>query len=1242
MGEDTGAVGAGYPAPALLRIRDAQGRLCGLGFVADRHGTVVTAHEAVAGLPRLVLHTPGGQSRVLGPESVDLLPARGLALLRTAAVGGVPGPALAIGRGPVGGPVVVPHQRWEDGTPVLVRGGPVGRESGRCADGARVRTVPGVLVLDLTATPTAGAPVLDPATGAVLAVIAPRVRAVPGAGVAAVPLTADDPPPDSDPLGGLLARNAADVPAFGRALNLGGALRLAEAQLDAATAGPGRVADLAADRVDRPDGLSGEEPGDTLTVLLGGTGSGRSTELAALAVRRAGAEHPLPTLWLRGADLAAGDRSLGDPLRRRLTEAARTLGVPEADPGELAALCADAGRPLLLVLDGPEEAPLALSARWLAGGLDWLRGNRVRALVACRPDGWDQLGPWRAAARALWLGPLTDDAAARAGRRYGLPETFLGAADRGHPLALRLAGDLRTAGVHGPVGSRTELFDGWLDLACLTVARRIAATPGGPRRHRRGDPVPPGENARQVRRLAAVAAGRLHEAARLMLGAGDGALPAADFDRLFPAAGGWARAVREERLLVPAGTGHRAGHEEWGEWLQSLHLDLDAALRLLLEEDAEPEPDTGVTDRQDGGGCGACAGGTDGACGRGGGTERRGGGGALRDQDGAAGPSGPTGRQDGDGACRVCAGPGGGDAGAGEPGGGSPRTRLAEPGGVVVLAERRAGAAPRPEGCPEDRPEGGTRPAGAAVGGVGRGRAGVVVGALRRLGQVQGAAALDGRLRRVLAALERAERGGEADWWAGRLLAEGLAGSPDPAAHREVLELLGRRAGRDERFGPAFWTDLPLPVAERVALLGRLAGGGGPADRLAVFRRAATDLLTADPHTVLPLLCAWYEAGDGAADLADELLHAHRALALDELTEALVSAAHPRADALLGRLAAAEPSALCRAVDRWSHDPRPERHVAAAVHALRAAPHAGGSGARLLRLAARTLLAREEEPALHGAALAVLVRDPRDGAGYLAPALAAHRAGDPFLTAEVLAGLLDLHPGPVLAEVRERLREPGARFEEGLRVLAGAADPEVARAGTLLAADLLRERPEAAAPVAAHLDALLDAGGDGRPLLPAVLAADPAVRAVLAPVLAAPGDGREALLDALLAVERDPGVLAAVVEALAARHAGHPEPRVRLLLARVVERWPGADAVLVRCAGRWAGFARLLAAWPEGAPPPPEGPRLARMRALTSAGRDPQYAAAEAERQVDRPGGRPTGHTGGLPVPGQGRSHGTL
>jgi hypothetical protein len=47
------------------------------------------------------------------------------------------------------------------------------------------------------------------------------------------------------------------------------------------------------------------------------------------------------------------------------------------------------------------------------------------------------------------------------------------------------------------------------------------------------------------------------------------------------------------------------------------------------------------------------------------------------------------------------------------------------------------------------------------------------------------------------------------------------------------------------------------------------------------------------------------------------------------LAESLVTAARPRVDALLRALGEAEPSALCRAVDRLAHGPRPERHIVA-------------------------------------------------------------------------------------------------------------------------------------------------------------------------------------------------------------------------------------------------------------------------------------------------------------------------
>ncbi|MFE4518199.1 serine protease [Kitasatospora sp. NPDC056783] len=1195
------------PGRYLLRIRDLDGRLRGLGFVADRQGGVLTAHESVAGLDRIVLHTPGGQTRVLGPGAVLPLPEHGLALLRTDAVGGLPVPPLPMAAAP-GHQVLLPALAGEDGRVVALRCGLLG------ATGAEYRghLLGGVLLLDVPVvagvTVPAGSPVLDARGGAVVALAAPAVRG-PRHGGALPAVAVGGGPADSGALAGLLAGNAATVPGYGRALNLAGVLRLTAAQATAAGAGPGRIARLAADRVDRPDGLAGEEPATTVTVLVGAPGSGRTTELAALTARRVAAAEPLPTLWLRGADLRAGDRSLAEPVERALAAAAAGLGVPAPAPEPAAALCAAAGRPLLVVLDGPEEAPLPVDARWLRGAGRWLTGCGARLLTACGEELWEGLaaeawggggpGPARTRERhpdgdlggaptvrtdgrgpggpslaGRRLGPLPLEAAERVRRRYGLPPGHPAAAeDARHPLAVRLAGELWAEGLRaGPV-RRGELFDAFLDLCCLRVAQRLA----GDGRSRRPGAHRPGVARRGVarpgwvRRLATAVAGRVHEAARLTLGGeASGGLDRAAFEELFPAEGGWAAAVLAEGLFVPAGLGFRFAHGEFADWVQARHLDLDAALRLLLGEAEDTQP----------------------------------------------GPAGPGDHRTGEAAAGACAVP--------------------------------------------------------------RHRIGPVAAALRRVAETWGADALDPWLHRIWRALDLRPPGSEPAWWAARLLAAGLAASPHPAQHRallgQVADRIAERAGAAGGavlpaaglgcLGPAFWTGLGLPVEAELALLRRLVAADGPEQR---FLAAVAGRLRADPVTVVPLLCAWFEEPRGlpgrpgrtTADLAHDLLHAHRRLALDELADALADAAHPTADALLTVLAAEEPSALCRAVDRWSHDRRPERHVAAAVHALRVAPYASGAGAELLRYTALALLGREDEPGLHGAALALLVGDPATRAAYLPAALDRFRAGgDAFLTPRALAPALDSDPEPVLAALADRSVTPGAAAET-LRVLAGATAPAAVRWGAELAVRLLRADPGLAGPVAVDYlgRRLARAGAVGpadrlelRALLGAALAArGAAVRRPFAGALSVPVADPAAdalrceLLDALLAAETDPAVLTAAVEGLA-EHCGAERPaRARAVLARVAPGLPGADELLARCARRSEAFALLLAHPLSGAAPAAqEGPRPARMRAPATAGRDPRHAAADAERALPERAAGPSVRSTRIPVPEPGQAHGTL
>lgn len=410
--------------------------------------------------------------------------------------------------------------------------------------------------------------------------------------------------------------------------------------------------------------------------------------------------------------------------------------------------------------------------------------------------------------------------------------------------------------------------------------------------------------------------------------------------------------------------------------------------------------------------------------------------------------------------------------------------------------------------------------------------------------------------------------------------------------------------GQDEgEFGVWFWSRLRLAEEDRFELLRRLV----PHDHRLLD--AAARRLVRAPHLVQPLLCGWFRderrllgrPGATVATAAQALLHTHRSLAVDDLAEALVTAAHPRADELLAVLAEDEPSALSRAVDRWAHDERPGRRVAAAAYGPLTAPHVRTPADReLLRYAAQALLARPADASLHGSALGILLRDPQVRARYLPEALACFRDPVPGrrLPAAALVAALPVLPDPdaVFAALRERADG------EVVRALAALTTPGLARRAADLVRDHLARHPQDAAHAAEFVERRLEQGLAAAPVLRPLVrdllgSGPPPVRAALARVLAAPGTEssytlRGELAEALLREELDPYVLDAFLGALAAgAAAGAPPDRTRDLLRRTGRQLlgtPGGPAVFerrtVELARAEPAFRALVARWLERAP----------------------------------------------------------
>ncbi|MBX9395719.1 serine protease [Streptomyces sp. TRM72054] len=1158
--------GLGPRDDVLVRIHDLAGRPRGTGVVADHHGTVLTSHEAVDGLARLVLRA-GDISHVVPADAVTALPERNLALVRTEGLGVEPLPITVRDEVETGAYVRIAAGCWREAR-VL---GAVTGVTYTATD--RFRQLDDVLELAIGTAGrdalrlgggAAGGPVVDAGTGAVIAMLGTALHTGRRDWGFAVPLR----PAASGPLADLLARNAATVPAYGADLNLAGVLELTATSVaqdgpPEASAGhvggEGAVAPVERAAVVREFAAFAEGPAAVLG-LVGPPGSGRTTELAALAARRGRGAEPAPTVWLRGADLREEDRSVGDAVRRALSRAARgvaaaeggglvggalhdgvvhdgvvhdgalldgapldgtlldgalvdgaSLGGPslgaadgaplgDTGPERLAALARAAGRPLLLLLDSPEEMPPALAHRlpeWTEGTVRWLRDTGVRLVVACRAEYWERAGA-EFPEECLYPG---------ARQPGGLPPCVpLGDLDEDEAHRARAAYDL-------PEGTLAAA-DARHPLTLRLLSEILAAVP---------DARLDGPLDRHDVLAAHLDLMCLRVAVRL-----------AAEDEL--------RGTAVRRLAAKvAGQVHEAARRSLGPGQGELDRE---AFEALFPRGPAPA---------------RLGGGTDWA--------------SAVLTEGLLVPAGTGYRFAHEELADWLQG-----------------THLDLDEALRALVHhRRAPDAEPPASLPHHR-------------------IGPVVQALLLLARQHSTHRLAVRLEELVHALDDDPH----SWWAARLLGATLRQVPDAMPYLRVLRLLAdaivdwRWRGRPVpgEFGPGFWTEPVLPDAERFDLLRRLVlADTGPADG-GRYLDAAAQLLAADPTAVQPHLMRWFDderplpAAPHAtvATAAQALLHTHRHRALDDLMEALVDSGHRRADELLGVLAEEEPSAVCRAVDRWAHDERGARRVAAVAYGLRAAPHARSEADReLLRYAALALLARPADGSLHGGALALLVRDPHTRARHLPRAVEHFAAADPQLPASALVTALATHPEPVLGAFRARLHRPDA--VEALFTLADAATPALARRVADLVRDAVTPRPDRAAPVAAYVDRRLDAGPAARtvlfPLVTGLLNGGPEqLRVALAAVLGAPGAPasralRRELCDFLLVHEHAPPVLETLLRT-AARHGGDElralVHRTGMLLVRTPAGATRFDRTLLDLGREVPGFAARVAHWLNEAP----------------------------------------------------------
>lgn len=478
-----------YIRSALARVCNSDGATLGTAFfVLAEQGIALTCHHLVENNNTVSLHCADGQMREGSIADADRFPEIDLAIITCE---GVPSDCAL--------PIVDEYKGiiefWTNGfhyygtsiTDALPTSGVVdGPTSVVLTTRTATYSLHHILILNglIIDQGLSGAPVVDPVTGVVFAIVNAKFTQPNSSAGFAFPLK--QVKEHSPRLKELFESNSNTVARHGRFINYLGALEVCNRQRDVALNRLIRrdfyLRDFHIKRAEQEVLNRFYESSARILPVIGTAGVGKTNLLANFAQEA----RDKPMLLLLGRDLTLNHSNLSSAAAAALREDVPELFGPEDDVSLLAVAVGKEKKRLIILLDGLNEIPVTMSASFpgfIDHTFDWLERTNTKLILSSRPEfwqTWEERFPVKKLmaqngapelGEGIVLNDFSEEEARQARERYALPSS-ISSTDVKHPLMTRIYWEIKSK---GPVNvgqiSRYRAMQQFIKKKCDRIAQ---------------------------------------------------------------------------------------------------------------------------------------------------------------------------------------------------------------------------------------------------------------------------------------------------------------------------------------------------------------------------------------------------------------------------------------------------------------------------------------------------------------------------------------------------------------------------------------------------------------------------------------------------------------------------------------------------------------------------------------------------------------------------------------------------